>query len=340
MSRRVAIRGSAYVLVAVAAWTFVHVARPPTSGVLVTAAFDAGHVPTFGILALAILGLLRLRSWRRPAAPYWVAAALAIALGVVSELVQLPGPRNADPLDAARNALGAVAFLCGAAAVSRLRRRRPGALVRAAVATAIVAVSFAPLLATYADLAARDEAFPELCEFERGWLDRFWELHGADLEIVELPAPWGDGRSRAAKLVLHAVPWPTVVLREPQPDWSGYDALVFSVASTNEEPFVLHVRVDDDLANRRGERFHRGMTVVPGANHYRVPLDEMTIPPDGTPLDLRAVRRIVWYAASPGKRAAVYLHDVRLVREAGETASEAPRSRRGAPGTFDGASPR
>ena len=73
--------------------------REPGESLLWPALFDAGHAPLYGMVALVFLLLLR-RGDSQPTRgrirPYLMALILTVLVGLLSELIQVPGPGDAD----------------------------------------------------------------------------------------------------------------------------------------------------------------------------------------------------------------------------------------------------
>ena len=113
-----------------------------------------------------------------------------------------------------------------------LRRARPVRVRVAACGLALVltVAGLFELGAVVFDYRQRNGAFPAIAGFDGAWEERFVHGHDADLTAVEAPESWGL-QGRVGELVLRDGPWPGLGIREPCPDWTGYQTLEFTIRS-------------------------------------------------------------------------------------------------------------
>ncbi|MFH1144635.1 MAG: hypothetical protein V1774_08845 [Candidatus Eisenbacteria bacterium] len=302
--------------------------------------FDAGHAPLFGVVALAFLQGLLLFPWTRSLPRPWIyAAALALAIGSggMAEFGQHFGPRDADPQDLARDALGAMSALLAAYGIDRratktLRGLRiPRAAFAGAALLVLVPVILPVARITY-DLLQRDRAFPEICEFNSAWEGRFLHLSHATLERVPPPPGWvreerdrdaqpaGSGPRGAGDLVAHltfyAAAYPALLITEPHPDWSGYDRLAFDVYSELPVPIRLALRIHDTHHERAySDRFNLSFTIQPGVNAVAIDLSQVEHAPRGRLMDMQHIHNVTLFAVRPAESISLYLDSFRLERD-------------------------
>lgn len=283
-----------------------------------TTLFDWGHAPLAGAVALLACGALRrtpeavperLAELLRRHAPL-VAFVVTVGLGAAVEALQaLQIHRNASWKDLARDAAGAAGFLLISEAMAgprlaqwqRSRRGRWAACAAGAVLLAATGVEFVRTVAVYAE---RNRAMPTLFALDGAWWER---------ELVE------ESRSRLtpsrslARLDLQPASYSGVTFEEPYPDWSGYRHLVLTIASDLEQPLPMTVRVHDSFHSHRYEdRFNRRLTVEPGENVFRIPLDEIRRGPRNREIDLRRIRAILIFTHALTRATHVYLGPLRL----------------------------
>ncbi len=75
---------------------------------------NTGHTPLFGILSLLILGLCFLTIGKKISNQYihyLIALIATTSIGIITEIIQIYGPGDADISDLIRDILGAVSFL-------------------------------------------------------------------------------------------------------------------------------------------------------------------------------------------------------------------------------------
>jgi VanZ family protein len=107
-------RALLFIALAVSLLAFLQFFQPPRVNRLWLSAMDAGHVPLFGVFALAILGLARSVTRKReahPLRPYALAFVITSMVSALTEILQYFGPRDADVVDLARSVAGAAIFL-------------------------------------------------------------------------------------------------------------------------------------------------------------------------------------------------------------------------------------
>lgn len=279
---------------------------------------NACHAPAFGILAVAVLGLLKGSPLARhlgPLAIYVSAFAVAIAAGVATEIVQHFSGRDAEVVDVLRDALGAAAslLLC----FSIFSKRPPyqpyfkdwNSLGSLLAALLLLAAAFYSLGYTAVAYARRDCALPVLIDFDSSWSRRFCILENAAFGVVQEPA---DGTlllpTRIARLTLEAAEYPGLTIEEPYPDWTAFDTLRFELISTRPDTVTLGLRIDDSHHDYDFvDRFNYALSVHPGINSIHIPLEQVRLAPDGRQTDMRAIRRIIIFAHQPVKPIEVYL---------------------------------
>lgn len=307
----------------VALMLFLTLGRPPSDAYGWRTLFDLGHVPLFGVTALLMLRVVRvLRAGRPPESADFVLALLATAvLSLVSEAAQIGHPqRDATIGDAASNLLGAACFLAIAAA------RRPGPwrslgqdgpiaarLVLLAAGLALL-LAFLPLAGVAWHYGMRYAAFPVVADLTRGWQQPFLSVARSELAQVPAPAGWTEqsGR-RVARLMFRDAPWPGFTVREPRPDWSGYELLRFQVWSELEAPVEIVLRVDDGRRDRpHSDRYNGSLIVTPGLNDFSVPLATIARGPRARLMDLSDISQFILFSRRPDEPFELYFSPIWL----------------------------
>ena len=313
----------AAVLVFVVLFLILENLEPPANTMLWREIFNAGHAPLFGTLALVFLILslavfgrkFNFRLWH-----YITAFVLTVAAGIASELAQILGPRDADPVDFVRDIIGAVVFLglyltfdkkALDAFPSRFREKLPGLRLFLGV---IFVLSFLSVFLMVGAYFERNYIFPKICTFDTFGLTYFVETHNAELESVPPPAAWknhDDGR--VARVTYRKATYPDIEINEPFPNWSGYDSLTFEVFSPNDTTIRLTLRIEDARHNnRRDDRFTETFEVPPGFNEISIPLDRVRRAPAGRLLDMRNIYAIHLFAYKIEHPLTVYLDNFRM----------------------------
>jgi VanZ family protein len=282
-----------------------------------------GHVPLFGIIALSMfatfLNLPGIRARRRTTI-YLLTLAAVLLLAAVSEWMQVYGPRDADLGDFVRDLAGAVCALSILATFDGKlleqepwKRQRFRRMVRAAAATLLL-VAFIPVAMWMESYRRRSARMPMLMRFDSRWELRFIEHNGAELQLAPPPGEWEQiARDRVGKVTFAAGRFPGLVFREPYPDWTPYTYFSLDLYSELDRPMDIVLRIDDAHSNKWVEdRFNLRMTLQPGANLIRFPLEEMRTAPKTRKMDLSAVSMMVLFAVRPEEPCTLYLADMKL----------------------------
>jgi hypothetical protein len=294
--------------------------RGPSNSLLWADAFNAGHAPLYGLVALAILGLLRtagIRSGNAGIRTYVLAFTITVAAGIAAECIQLLGLGDAGPGDVARDALGAAAFLLGASTFDRelaCRWRRFPPAIRLLLGALLLGLAFAPLAETALALLRRDAAFPMICDFGDSWESKFVLPQEADLQRVPPPAGWmRDPSDRVGSLAFHEGTYPGVAIRSLHRDWTGYQTLVFEAYSELQKPVELVLSIHDiGHDTQYGDRFNRDLSIEPGSNRIAIELKDLQSAPRGRQMDLSRMCGLVLFAAHPSEPFVLYLDAIRL----------------------------
>jgi hypothetical protein len=307
-------------LAALSALTLAQALLPANEETMLrSSVFDAGHVLLFGLvalLALWILGGAIPSEDRGRFVPYGLALLLVVLLGLGTEFLQMFAERDAGLGDFVRDVIGGVAALLAAFALDRRRWSIPVfARVLVLILAATIAVAgMRESVFVYRDYGRRDASFPTLCGFDAPWEMRFVRGQNAELTRVPPPEGWDEARGQVGRLSLGRADYPGLALKETFPDWTGFDALEFLIWS--EEPVELVVRVHDRAHDQRyTDRFNRTIQVAPGANRFRIPLEEIAEGPAQRRLDLGSVAGVAVFADRPAEPFTVWLDEIRLVRE-------------------------
>jgi hypothetical protein len=276
---------------------------------------NCAHGPIFGGVGLLLLGVL----WTRPvsaslpaARQYAIAFSAAVALGMLSELAQIPAGRDASIMDAANDVLGVAAFLALFAVVDpRLRAQAPGRRATALViALAMLAVLAAPMVRAAIKYQQRDRRFPVLADFSQEYNRYFIEQRLARFEPVRLKGLWAvQPEESAMRVSFLAEPYPGLELIEPLPDWSGYSKLALDLTNPTESELDLMLRVHDTRhTGEYSDRFNKPLR-LPAMSRavIRVPLAEIASGPASRSLDLTQVAGLIVFRQAPSPAGEMYL---------------------------------
>jgi VanZ family protein len=313
-----------WALVAAALLSVLAFGNAPAKTMLWDAVFDAGHVPLFGLLSLAVLRMLRAHvPGVAPRHAWFAAFAITAAIGIVTELLQNFQP-NREPsfADFARDLAGAATVLLTAAVVSPVSGgpswlvRRRDKRVALGVALVILLASGAQVAAALGVVAARWSALPMLYAFDGSWSERGRVTTADHSTLTPRARPArvpSDFAEPLARLDMTASTYPGIRLSEPYPDWRDYRELAFTVVSDLDVPQTIVIRIDDMLHDQRSEdRFNRALRIAPGVNHVVIALDDVRTAPDRREMDMSRIRGIIIFAYQPPAPTHVFLGPLRL----------------------------
>ncbi|RZV36699.1 MAG: hypothetical protein EX272_07515 [Chromatiales bacterium] len=264
------------------------------------------HGPGFAAIAIAVgLGA---RDW---ADGWWrivLAFAVCVSISLLSELSQVPGPRNAEVADLVVDGAGILAGLALVAGLDSSLNFGTSPWTRRAVALAsalaLIAIAM-PTLQLTAAISVRNANFPVLLSFE-STLER--ELYAGMQTPPPVRVPKPKGWPTDGVMIGNATAsgrWGTMLALAPYHDWKDYAAVSFVVASGNDEPVDIGVMLRSEKKS-----FYRQFTAGPDPRRVRIAFaDIIARRPD---FDLSDVRTLVVSAAEPGEPYEVLFDDFRL----------------------------
>ncbi|MBL8141657.1 MAG: VanZ family protein [Acidobacteria bacterium] len=274
------------------------------------AAFNAGHLPLFGILALVAEAQLRRSRPRDTCVQHalWALAATTV-LGVAAEALQTLVPnRSASLIDVARNIAGSLAFLVAAAAWRARREWRPAVRASALAFAAILLIAgAADLVRAVAVHVALQQSLPFVARLDGAWWERDVVDPGAN--VLE-----PSGATGMARLILNPAEYSGVALDEPWPDWRAYAALELQVRVPSAAPMQVSLRINDaEHDNSYRDRFNTVIDLQPGVNSVRVSLEDVRHAPAGRPMDLAHIRTVILFVHDLDHQRALEIGPIRLV---------------------------
>jgi hypothetical protein len=293
------------------------------------------HVPIFAVASLLLLhlsGVLARKLLPRRWQHYAVAAGVAGAAAVGTEVFQYFGSRDADVGDLARNLAGVVVGLAVLASRDRglaadgLRLRLPGGRTWfAAAVTAALVFAVAPIAVTLWAYSERAAALPLLRGFDALWERPFLHTTNAAVDLVPPPPGWDRAPGeRVARVTFSKVAWPSIALEECYPNWTGYSVLALDLYSASPQAQRLWLSVEDIDFAPNDDRFNHYFELQPGATRLRIPISDVRVGPVARELDLTRVRHVRLIAVRPAERFVIWIDDLRLEGEADQKSSHTP----------------
>jgi hypothetical protein len=303
---------------------FLHEYRPPSNDSLWNAILNTGHIPLFGILSLLCLGLSSIvfkNRMRKRLYHYIIAFTAASTAGLVSELLQIAGPRDADVGDFLRDLAGIILFLGFYATFDKrleVWREKLNSIVYKVAFRITAAVLFLVLISPpvmwETAYMERDSKFPVLCDFGSVWSRMFLRTQDAEMEIVSAPPEIASTKNdKAAMLTFKPAEYPALRIREPYPDWRGYDYLEFRVFSDLDSQVNLVLVITDIHHNNEyNDRFTGVFPIRPGPNLIQVPFERIRNAPTERKLDMANIASVLVFMYQTDREYVLYISDFQL----------------------------
>lgn len=285
--------------------------------------FNAGHVVLMGAFSLVMLGssadLLGDRIKSR-LGHYVAAFCVTVLVGGLSEAAQIPGPRDADILDVARDAVGAFCFLSFHAVGDRLLSTmwtawgRWSRVAVAVAASGALIVSWSTAIRWGVAFYRRNATFPIITTFDSSVEQLFWTTRNATLRRSVAPSNWlrsADGQ--VGKLICDPSTRSGFAINKTYPNWSGYESLTLSVYLESDVSARFIVQIEDShFRGARGDRFTFTREIEPGASVFVVPLENSPPLPSGRTLDLKHIARAYFLTGDTTRTLTLYVDDIML----------------------------
>jgi hypothetical protein len=283
---------------------------------------NTGHTPIFGIIAIAILGILTALQGnltQKRLLHYLVAFIGASMMGAAVEIAQLWTPGDADIWDFLRDLAGESAFLgfymlIDNRMTSLLYKQTGRKLLILVISTIISIGAIYPLAYLAYAYYERDRAFPKITNFEQRWENSFLRPRNITLQRQANPdtRPGAHGQ-KVACITFMPVTYPTLFIEEPCPNWMGYDTLSFAIFSKQDTVLKLAISIEDSHHNNKYEdRYSLSLKVEPGPNQFNIPLKNIENAPSKRKMKMDSIRAIRLFAHKPANAFSVYIDNFEL----------------------------
>lgn len=272
------------------------------------------HGPGFAAIALAVFWYLQSR--QASIINYVLAAAITMGIGVISEVAQIPGPRDAQVKDLVIDALGIIGALGVTASFDKRVRSSittPARLLLPAVAGTALAVACVPTLWFSYALVEQRQAFPSLLTFEHAWeTAAFGQTATRRPDVIDAPPAWPTSGRKVSRSIEDGR-WGIFLSTHPVQDWREYTSLSFVAASAGET-FAMDIGVTDSPKDEEyhGARYYKSITVGPEPKRYTVSFEDIQAAAKNRPFDFSLVESVVFSAAKPGGGQELLLDDIQL----------------------------
>jgi hypothetical protein len=246
----------------------------------------------------------------------------ALAIASLTEMLQsFTATRQAEVSDIVQDFVGAI---CGLGMFFTYDPRAPAkwvqwrqfprhAIIRLCVIV-VLGITLVPIVGwayAYWDRAGR---FPSIVQFSSDSEMKFVTALDSELQVVVPPEGWKKStEDTVGQVVFHTNKYPGIRLDEPYPDWDGYSHFQLDIFSELSTPQSIGIRIDDNYGKYRyTDVFNKTLTIFPGLNQIRIPLEEIRLGPVGREMDLSAIQAVWLFARNPPEEFTLYLDNIHL----------------------------
>ncbi len=298
-------------LVAVA---LAHRYMPEESPVLFQTLIHSLHGPGFAVVAVLIFIVLRL--YRRAPINYLHAAAGAMAIGVLAEASQIPGPRDAEIVDLVVNGIGITGGLGFIAMFDREIRAllgRKNLLIMVAISFAALIFALTPSAWYTYSLVAQKQALPMLLSFDHAWEKAVYSQPGRRrVKRVDAPSNWPQRGTVA--YAEESGRYGILMRMNAYPDWTGYSQVSFIAASGDDrtQKIALSIRDFRHEGEQRSVWYSERLYIGPEPTTITIPLEKIAAMENGRPFNMAQVETLILSAGDPGTDVSLYFDNFRL----------------------------
>lgn len=291
-----------------------HVRQGRSASHLVEHFSNSLHGPGFAFVAITVFAILRI--FRRSLSNYLYAGAISMAIGVLSEAAQIPGPRDASASDLVADLLGTVAGLGLLAVFDALVRKRFNRWAWLGVGAVTVVTgffAFAPAVGYAYAGTAQWQAMPTILTFERIW-ERASFRQTAHVRPTRMPAPQNWPVSGNIAKATEAGHLRTLIRIEPNSDWHAYRELSFVAASADDRDYDVEVVVRElpDSPTESGSRYGKMIALTSQPNTFVISLEDVASEADLPPFDMTRISSISIFATGDDSDVTILMDDFRL----------------------------
>lgn len=291
-----------------------HRYSPEQSSELIEDLIHSLHGP--GFAGVAIFTFAALESYRGTLANYIYAAAISLAIGVLSEIAQIPGPRDASFRDLFVDSIA----IFGGLGVIAIFDRELNSLIetktRLLVASAdmiALAISITPTMWYGYVIVEQYRSVPSLLSFEHRWESAiFGQGYDRKPELIRKPSNWQSPGNTIA-YTKEAGRWRSLVQITPYPDWTEYQKFSFIASTSDGETHRIAISIRDiPPEDVRRNRYHKQIDVNGEPVKYEFLLADVVKNRGDHPVDISHVGAVVLSAVGPDNDVALFIDNFRL----------------------------
>lgn len=274
---------------------------------------DAGHLLLFGFVALVFYNIF-LAVEGMASRRYVSALVVSMLLALLVEEVQPFVGRTASLEDFINGGFGILIALSGLWLWNQ-QDTRTLKLFYFLVSVLIVVNALRPAWHEWKVISWRDANFPVLADFEDEIELSLWRTQaGGKGEPTRISLTRDNATHANLSLAVHTGggSWAGIAYRASNLDWHQFSKLSLDV-NNPAEPFVLHVRIDDDGdVSKYGMRFEKAYPLSSGLNKIEIGMDEIENGPRRRKLNTRMIDRLILFTGKNEPRRSFYIDNLIL----------------------------
>ena len=271
--------------------------------------FEYGHLPLFGLIAIGFAFIFNRNKTQAQARPYVYAWMITVALGIITEIIQIIMPgRYFELHDMLFDAIGAGCFLI--IAYPFPNNGIPAKRIFRAAALAVILAGTAPIFFAASDEITMHKSFPLIGSFESALEMGRWGGQESEISLSASHATHGEYSLKADLLPGE---YPGISLNYLKRDWRGYDRLTFDVFLEWNTPQRITVRINDkDHNNEYDDRYNKSFVLDPGSNTVVIDLKEVKAAPKGRNMDMGNIVNTCIFSYHLAEPRTLYFDNFRL----------------------------
>ena len=277
--------------------------------------FDAGHYPLFFLVTLFLylfgpISVSRLPHWSNN--PYFIAMLLVLGIEVIQPLFD----RDASLPDTLNGLLG----IAAAGVFIETRNRDRSILAQIGTIAALCGIFVAllvPIIPAKKSIDWRAKHFPVLARFSAPEERLLWKAIRPHEKSQVAPAKTKhstfEGRP-VLEVQTKSGDWSGVRYAAGDLSWQNYSHLSVRITNPSEEPFTLHVRIDDNEECKKfHQRYNNSVQLSPGRNELQLTIDDIRNGPRDRELNISRIRSVLFFTDKRDRKRRFLLQGAQLV---------------------------
>lgn len=118
---------------------------------------------------------------------------------------------------------------------------------------------------------------------------------------------------KSLRMELFPAAYPGLSLKLDERDWRRFDSVAFDIYNPQDEALEITVRIDDreDYPDF-DDRYNGRITLMPGSNNLRIPLNSLRTAGTDRSLNLKTIERFLFFFVDTNETYRLYVDNIRL----------------------------